>query len=78
MKTVLIYYLLAMGVIAGFVEMALVPAGSALAKIWFMVSMFSMGGLFVVAGFDVQSPRLAWTLVIIGMLFVLAAVYRMG
>jgi hypothetical protein len=43
------------GVIAG-VGMALVPAGSALSTIWFMVMMFSMSALFVVRGFDVR-PR---------------------
>ena len=75
MKTVALYYLIAMGVIAGIVGIALVPAGSALSKLWLMETMFSLGALFVVAGFDVQSPRLAWILVITGMLFVLAGVY---
>ena len=43
-----------------------------------MMAVFSLGTLFVVAGFDVQSPRLAWILVITGMLFVLAAVYEVS
>ena len=75
MRTVVLYYLIAMGVIAGIVGIALVPAGSARSEIWLMVTMFSLGALFVVAGFDVHSPRLAWILVITGMLFALAGIY---
>ena len=75
MKTVALYYLIGMGIIAGIVGIALVLAGSALSKLWIMETMFPLGALFVVAGFDVQSLRLAWILVITGMLFVLAGVY---
>jgi hypothetical protein len=78
MKTVVIYYLIALGVITGVVGMALEPVGTTLSTIWFMMAVFSLGTLFVVAGFDVQSPRLAWILIITGMLFVLAAVYEVS
>ena len=78
MKTVALYYVIALGVIAGVVGIALVPAGTPWSTIWFMVMMFSMGALFVVFGFDVHSPRLAWIMVITGMLFVVVAVYEMS
>jgi hypothetical protein len=77
-RTVALYYLIALGVIAGVVGMALVPPGTSLSTIWFMVMMFCMGALFVVAGFDVHSPRLAWIMVITGMLFVVVAVYEVS
>jgi hypothetical protein len=81
MRKVAIYYLLAVAVIAGVVGMTLVPARTPLSALWFMATMFSLGGLFVVAGFDAldaQSPTLAWSLVIMGMLFVLVAIYEVN